>query len=83
MADEVDDEFAESSLPDRWKTSLAFTDHMLQSPGPMPTELRTEVGDSFDDGELVELATTPGVAACQVESWHVLLHISFDDGRPG
>ena len=61
MADEVDDEFAESSLPDRWKTSLAFTDHMLQSPGPMPTELRTEVGDSFDDGELVELALGLGL----------------------
>lgn len=61
MADEVDDAFTESSLPHRWKTSLAFTDHMLQSPGPMPVELRAEVDAAFDDGELVELALGLGL----------------------
>lgn len=61
MADQVSDEFAASALPERFKTSLEFTDHMLLRPGPLPPELRAEVDAAFDEGELVELALGLGL----------------------
>lgn len=61
LADQVDEGFDGSDLAPAWKTALSFTDHMLLRPGPLPAELRTQLDDDFDEGELVELALGLGL----------------------
>ncbi len=61
MADLVDDGFDTTELPDRWKVALAFTDHMLVTPGPMPSPLAEQVRSEFDPAELTELALGLGL----------------------
>lgn len=54
-ADLVDDDFERSTLPERQKVALRFTDQFLQNPGPPRGQLADDLLRCFDDGERVEL----------------------------
>lgn len=57
----ADDGHADADIPDSWKTALALTDHMIVSPGPLPSALETALDATFSDAELTELALGLGL----------------------
>ena len=58
FVDDIDDEFATSSLPDRWKLTIRYADALIVDPKGINDELRTALLQEFDSAELVELTAT-------------------------
>lgn len=56
LAQLIDDEYAAAELDPSWTVALQFTDHFLNSPGPLPPALDSSLRAHFDPGELTELA---------------------------
>lgn len=60
---QIDDDHADSALPDRFKTALRFVDVLI---GPAPAEvddaLRADLLAEFSPAEIVELALTTTIA---------------------
>jgi alkylhydroperoxidase family enzyme len=54
----IDDEFATSDLPDRWKLTIRYADALIVDPKGIDAELRAALLDEFDSVELVELTAT-------------------------
>jgi alkylhydroperoxidase family enzyme len=57
IASLVDTGYAQSTLSDRHKAVLAFTDAFLAGGGPPPPEVRSALQAYLTDAEIVELAT--------------------------
>ena len=58
FVDDIDDEFATSSLPDRWKLTIRYADALIVDPKGIDDELRAALLQEFDSAELVELTAT-------------------------
>ena len=58
FVDDIDDGFATSSLPDRWKLTIRYADALIVDPKGIDHELRTALLAEFDSAELVELTAT-------------------------
>ena len=58
FVDDIDDEFATSTLSDRWKLTIRYADALIVDPKGIDDELRTALLQEFDSAELVELTAT-------------------------
>jgi alkylhydroperoxidase family enzyme len=56
--DEIEDGFAESGLPDRWKLTIRYADALIVDPKGIDDDLRVALAHEFDPAELVELTAT-------------------------
>jgi alkylhydroperoxidase family enzyme len=54
----IDDGFATSDLPDRWKLTIRYADALIVDPKGIDTALRTALLEEFSAAELVELTAT-------------------------
>jgi alkylhydroperoxidase family enzyme len=54
----IDDRFAASDLPPRWKLTIRFADTLIVDPGGIDDELRAALLAEFTAAELVELTAT-------------------------
>jgi alkylhydroperoxidase family enzyme len=55
---DIDDEFASSALPDRWKLTIRYADALIADPGGIDDELRAALALEFTPAEIVELTAT-------------------------
>jgi hypothetical protein len=64
--EQIDDGYAGSDLPDRFKAAIRFADALIGDPGSVPgprqRDLRTELLGDFTPEEIVELAITVTIA---------------------
>lgn len=58
FVDHIDDDFATSALPDRWKLTIRYADALIVDPKGIDDELRAALLAEFDSAELVELTAT-------------------------
>jgi alkylhydroperoxidase family enzyme len=58
FVDDIDDEFATSTLPDRWKLTIRYADALIVDPKGIDDELRAALLHEFASAELVELTAT-------------------------
>jgi alkylhydroperoxidase family enzyme len=58
FVDCIDDDFAASDLPDRWKLTIRYADALIVDPKGIDDELRAALLAEFDPAELVELTAT-------------------------
>jgi alkylhydroperoxidase family enzyme len=56
--DRIDDAYATSDLPDRWKLAVRWADQLLHDPGGVDDDLRAAMRAEFDDAQIVELTAT-------------------------
>jgi AhpD family alkylhydroperoxidase len=62
MVDEIDDDYDESELPERYKLAVRFADVVIGDPHGLDDELRDELGREFTAAEIVELTITTAFA---------------------
>jgi len=66
LVEHIDDAYAASELPDRFKTAITFADALIRDPGSVPGpaghDLRSQLLREFTPEEIVELAVTVTVA---------------------
>ena len=66
LVEHIDDAYAGSDLPHRFKAAIRFADALIGDPGSVPEErqldLRTELLGEFTPEEIVELAITVTIA---------------------
>ena len=66
LVEHIDDTYAASELPDRFKTAITFADALIGDPGSVPgpgqRELRSGLLRQFTPEEVIELAITVTVA---------------------
>jgi alkylhydroperoxidase family enzyme len=55
---EIDDSYAESGLPARWKLAARWADQLINDPAGVDDALRAAMLDEFDSAEIVELTAT-------------------------
>jgi len=56
--DHIDDDFATSALPDRWKLTIRYADALIVDPKSIDDDLRAALLSEFSAEELVELTAT-------------------------
>jgi alkylhydroperoxidase family enzyme len=54
----IDDGFAASDLPDRWKLTIRYADALINDASAIGADLRAALLEEFDSAELVELTAT-------------------------
>ncbi len=57
LVDHIDDGYADSELPDRWKLTVRLADALIDDPTRVPL-MRDELDAEFSEEELVELVAT-------------------------
>jgi alkylhydroperoxidase family enzyme len=62
LVDEIDDDYASSDLPRRYKLAVRFADVIIGDPSGLPGELRDELLDELTAEQIVELAMTTAFA---------------------
>ena len=55
---QIDDGFATSDLPERWKLTIRYADALIVDPKGIDDDLRTALAAEFGPDELVELTAT-------------------------
>lgn len=63
LVDAIGAEFETSDLPPRHKLAVRATDALLNDPAAMPDELRADLVEAFEPGEIVELLLTAAFAS--------------------
>lgn len=58
FVDHIDDEYASSDLPDRWKLTIRYADALIADPKNIDADLRAALLGEFDSAQLVELTAT-------------------------
>jgi len=58
----IDDGFAQSALPARWKLAIRYTDQIIRDPAGVDATLRAALLDEFSPAEIVELTATIATA---------------------
>ncbi len=61
--DRIDDEYAASDLPERFKLALRLADAVISDPSGLGSADRTALAGEFTPAELAELALTVAMAA--------------------
>ena len=61
--DQVDDGYAESELPDRYKLALRLADAVISDPSGLTAADQSALNAEFTSAELAELALTVAMAA--------------------
>jgi alkylhydroperoxidase family enzyme len=56
--DHIDDSFATSDLPERWKLTIRYADALIVDPKGIDDDLRAALASEFTPAELVELTAT-------------------------
>tara|TARA_B100001142_G_C14322917_1_gene651151 strand:+ start:1471 stop:2121 length:651 start_codon:yes stop_codon:yes gene_type:complete len=51
----------QNDLPNQWLSILAFTDHFILTPGPLPKEMKANLINSYTETELTEIALGLGL----------------------
>jgi AhpD family alkylhydroperoxidase len=59
---EIDDGYAASDLPARWKLAARWADQLINDPGGADEALRAAMLNEFDSNEIVELTATIATA---------------------
>jgi alkylhydroperoxidase family enzyme len=59
---EIDDAYADSDLPVRWKLAARWADQLINDPAGVDDELRGAMLAEFDSAEIVELTATVATA---------------------
>jgi len=59
----IEDEYAESDLPERYKLAIEYADVLIRYPAGLSDDLRTRLAAVFTPAEIVELTTTVTVAS--------------------
>jgi AhpD family alkylhydroperoxidase len=62
LVDDIDDRYADSALPTRYKLAVRFADVIIGDPSGMPADLRAAMREEFSPEEIVELAMTTALA---------------------
>jgi AhpD family alkylhydroperoxidase len=62
LVDEIDDDYASSDLPRRYKLAVRFADVIIGDPSGLPGEVRDELLDELTAQQIVELAMTTAFA---------------------
>ena len=63
FVEQIQDGYAESDLPDRWKLALRLADVVIgPRPGELDETLRKELLEEFSPAEIVELVLTTAIA---------------------
>jgi AhpD family alkylhydroperoxidase len=62
LVDEINDAYADSDLPDRYKLAVRFADVIISDPSGASSELHAELRAEFTPEEIVELAMTTALA---------------------
>ena len=62
LVDEIDDDYADSTLPARYKLAVRLADVIINDPGGLSDELRADLRNEFSAEEIVELTMTTALA---------------------
>jgi AhpD family alkylhydroperoxidase len=62
LVEQVDDAFADSDLPDRYKLAVRYADVIIGNPSGLSDELKGQLNDEFEPAEIVELTLTTAFA---------------------
>ena len=61
--DQIDDDYTDSHLPNRFKLALRMADAVISDPSGLSAADREALGEEFAPAELAELALTVAMAA--------------------
>ena len=61
--DQIDDDYAESGLPERFKLALRLADAVISDPSGLSDADQAALSEEFTTAELTELALTVAMAA--------------------
>ena len=61
--DQIDDDYAGSGLPERFKLALRLADAVISDPSGLSAADQAALGEEFTTAELTELALTVAMAA--------------------
>lgn len=62
LIDGIDDHYAASTLPSRYKLAVAYADVIINDPGGLSDDVKRELNDEFTPEEIVELTLTTAFA---------------------
>ena len=62
LVDDIDDDYASSDLPNRFKLAVRYADVIINDPAAMPDALKAELVEEFTPEQLVELTLTTAFA---------------------
>lgn len=62
LIDDIDDDYASSELPHRFKLAVRYADVIINDPSGLPDELKTELVEEFTPEQIVELTLTTAYA---------------------
>jgi alkylhydroperoxidase family enzyme len=63
LVEQIEDDYASSALPERFKLAIEYADVLIRYPAGMSEDLRRRLAAQFTPAELVELTATVTIAS--------------------